>query len=133
MNQTLIHFSWIEDALADLIRAAGAEVVEHAVLQRDRADAIYVFDPVWITDHGAIVLSMGKTLRRGEEQALERRLGELGVPTLFRLDGEARADGGDMFWLDARTLAWVLCVRDTVKLRFFKKERMGTRAFSRYT
>ena len=93
------------DALADRIRAAGAEVVGHDEPQEGRADAIYVFDPVWITDHGAIVLSMGKTLRRGEEEALERRLEALGIPTLFRLEGEARAEGGDMFWLDDRTLA----------------------------
>lgn len=92
------------DALVETLRQAGAEVEYHAEPQPDRADAIYVFDPVWITDHGAVVLSMGKTLRRGEEAAMARRLEELGVPTLFALEGEARAEGGDLMWLDEHTL-----------------------------
>lgn len=93
------------DALAETLRLSGAEVVYHAEPQPDRADAIYVFDPTLITDHGAVVLSMGKDLRRGEEEALSLRLQQLGVPILFSLEGEARAEGGDLLWLDERTLA----------------------------
>ena len=48
---------------------------------------------------------MGKSLRRGEEAAMARRFEALGVPILATLEGEARAEGGDMFWLDDRTLA----------------------------
>ncbi len=93
------------DALVDLLRGAGAEVIEHSEPQPDRADAIYVFDPVLITDRGAVLLRMGKTLRRGEEEALGRRLREVGVPTFAVLDGEATAEGGDLLWLDRHTLA----------------------------
>lgn len=93
------------DALVDLLRGAGAEVIEHSGPQPDRADAIYVFDPVLITDRGAVLLRMGKALRRGEEEALGRRLREAGVPTFAALQGEATAEGGDLLWLDRHTLA----------------------------
>ncbi len=93
------------DALVDLLRGAGAEVIEHSEPQPDRADAIYVFDPVLITDRGAVLLRMGKVLRRGEEEALGRRLREVGVPTFAALQGEATAEGGDLLWLDRHTLA----------------------------
>jgi N-dimethylarginine dimethylaminohydrolase len=93
------------DALVDLLRAAGAEVVEHAEPQPERADAIFVFDPVLITDRGAVLLRMGKVLRRGEEEAMGRRLQEVGVPILGALQGEATAEGGDLLWLDRHTLA----------------------------
>lgn len=93
------------DALTDVLRRAGAEVLEHPEEQPGRADAIYVFDPVLITDRGAVVLRMGKDLRRGEEQAMARRLEALGVPILFSLRGSAVAEGGDLLWLDERTLA----------------------------
>jgi dimethylargininase len=93
------------DALVDLLRDAGVEVIEHSEPQPDRADAIYVFDPVLITDRGAVLLRMGKALRRGEEEALGRRLREVGVPTFAALDGEATAEGGDLLWLDRHTLA----------------------------
>ena len=70
------------DALAALLRQAGAEVVYHDEPQPDRADAIYVFDPALVTDRGAIILSMGKALRQGEEASIARRLETLGVPVV---------------------------------------------------
>jgi len=93
------------DALVNMLRRAGAEVIEHTNPQPGRADAIFVFDPALITDHGAIMLSMGKQLRRGEEQAMARCFADLGVPVLATLEGDARAEGGDLLWLDHDTLA----------------------------
>jgi N-dimethylarginine dimethylaminohydrolase len=93
------------DAFAQILREAGAEVFYHDESQPDRADAIYVYDPAIVTDQGAIVLRMGKELRRGEEGPMARRLEELGVPVLATLHGEARAEGGDLLWVDRHTLA----------------------------
>jgi dimethylargininase len=93
------------DVLVDLLRTAGAEVVEHAGPQPERADSIFVFDPVLITGRGAVLLRMGKALRRGEEEAMGRRLQEVGVPILGSLQGESTAEGGDLLWLDRHTLA----------------------------
>jgi len=93
------------DDLVATLRRAGAEVIEHAAAQPDRADAIFVFDPALVTDQGAIMLSMGKDLRRGEEQAMAQRFAELGVPVLAALHGDARAEGGDLLWIDHDTLA----------------------------
>ncbi len=93
------------DALVALLRAAGAEVLTHDEPQPEHADAIYVFDPALVTDHGAIILSMGKPQRRGEEAVMARRLEALGIPLLYTLQGEALAEGGDLLWLDHETLA----------------------------
>jgi dimethylargininase len=93
------------DALVDHIRNFGAEVIYHDIHQSGYADAIYVFDPVLITNHGAIILKMGKKLRVGEEIALGRRLESLGIPILARLKGKARAEGGDLMWINEKTLA----------------------------
>jgi dimethylargininase len=93
------------DALVGLLREAGAEVVYHDEPQPARADAIYVYDPALMTDEGAVILRMGKPLRRGEEPSMARRLEALGVPVCYTLHGEARAEGGDLLWLDHDTLA----------------------------
>jgi N-dimethylarginine dimethylaminohydrolase len=98
--------AWAEhDALSATLRAAGAEVILHDEPQPDRADAIFVFDPALVCDAGAILLQMGKALRRGEEAAMGRRFEALGIPILAALHGEARAEGGDLLWIDHDTLA----------------------------
>ncbi len=91
--------------LSELLRASGVQVIYHDVPLDDRADAIYVFDPVLVTDHGAITLRMGKELRRGEEAALATTLRTAGVPLLAELEAPALAEGGDLLWLDKQTLA----------------------------
>ena len=93
------------DGLAALLRQSGAEVVYHDEPQPGRADAIFTFDPAIVTDAGAIILSMGKRQRRGEEAAMARRFESMGVPIHYTLHGEARAEGGDLLWLDHDTLA----------------------------
>jgi hypothetical protein len=42
---------------------------------------------------GAIILRMGKSLRRGEEACIEKVLSRLGIPILYRLHGDATAEG----------------------------------------
>jgi dimethylargininase len=92
------------DALVEILRQSGAEVLYHDRLQPRHADAIYVFDPVLITNEGAIVLRMGKSLRRGEEEAMAAYLQANGTPVLATLGGEALAEGGDLLWIDERSL-----------------------------
>ena len=103
------------DALVALLRQSGAQVIYHDEVQPDRADAIFVFDPAIITDCGAVILSLGKALRRGEEAALARRLETLGVPVHYALHGGARAEGGDLLWVDHDTLAVGLGFRTNVE------------------
>jgi len=93
------------DALTEILRGAGVEVIAHDEPQPGRADAIFVYDPAIVTDRGAVILRMGKPLRRGEEAAMARRFEALGVPLLATLEGTALAEGGDMLWLDHDTLA----------------------------
>jgi N-dimethylarginine dimethylaminohydrolase len=102
------------DALVAHLRQAGAEVLYHDELQPDHADAIFVFDPALITDRGAIILKMGKELRRGEEAVMARRLEAVGLPVLATLHGPARAEGGDLLWLDQQTLAVGLGFRTNI-------------------
>ena len=93
------------DAFATALNAWGVEVIYHEEPLPDHSDSVFVFDPVLVTDRGAVVLSMGKERRRGEEEPLTRTLQDCGVPVLGRLEGEARAEGGDTLWLDHDTLA----------------------------
>jgi N-dimethylarginine dimethylaminohydrolase len=93
------------DSLVGILRSSGAEVIFHDESLPEMADSIYVFDPAIVTNAGAVILRMGKSMRRGEEDAMERQLLAAGVPILDRLSGAAMAEGGDLLWLDNRTLA----------------------------
>ena len=92
------------DALVNTLLGNGVEVVYHDAPLPDHADAIFVHDPVLMTERGAVILRMGKRLREGEEEAMAQSLQRLGVPIHYRLSGAAMAEGGDLLWLDERTL-----------------------------
>lgn len=93
------------DALVEILKSEGVEVFYHDAILANLSDAIYVHDPVLITDAGSIILQMGKALRQGEQEAIETRLKELGIPTYMKLTGSATVEGGDTLWVDEKTLA----------------------------
>ena len=91
------------DGLAELLSAAGAEVVWGEPVPGD-LDAIYTFDPAIVSDAGAIVLRPGKELRRPEATVTAADLARLGIPVAATFAAPASAEGGDLLWLDERTL-----------------------------
>jgi N-dimethylarginine dimethylaminohydrolase len=91
-------------ALCDLLAHAGAEVSLATAACPGDADAIYVYDPVLMTDRGAVLLRLGKEQRVDEGRTLEPALRRAGVAIAARMEAPATADGGDMFWLDDDTL-----------------------------
>jgi N-dimethylarginine dimethylaminohydrolase len=92
------------ETFVGLLTDAGAAVIYHDDPLDGLADAIYVHDPVLVTARGAILMRMGKSLRRGEEAAIGRRLEAIGIPTVGRLESPALAEAGDCLWLDPSTL-----------------------------
>jgi dimethylargininase len=92
------------EALCELLRAAGAEVVYAGSDVGEDPDAVYVFDPAIVSDRGAVLLRPGKEGRRGEPVAIAEDLRALGVPVAFEMGEPATAEGGDTMWLDDRTL-----------------------------
>jgi arginine deiminase len=68
-------------------------------------DSIYVHDPLVISERGAILCNMGKAARVPEPVAAEKYLQALGVPVIGRITGNGKLEGGDVLWVDERTLA----------------------------
>jgi len=101
-------------ALTAILGAAGAEVVFHDAVLVDRADAVFVFDPAFMTPAGAVLLRMGKDLRRGEEEPLGAGLTAAGVPIIGRVGNDGRLEGGDLLRLDAQTVALGLGFRSNL-------------------
>lgn len=92
-------------AFRDALTTAGAEVIVEGPDEAGHLDAIFPYDPSIMTDHGAILLRMGKELRRDETAFHARTYGSLGIPVFGVVDEPGMVEGGDTLWLDQRTLA----------------------------
>jgi N-dimethylarginine dimethylaminohydrolase len=67
--------------------------------ETDDPDLVYTFDPLLVTDRGAIPLRPGKPNRAGEPAVLERWTTAAGIPSLGRIEPPGTVEGGDTFWL----------------------------------
>jgi N-dimethylarginine dimethylaminohydrolase len=93
------------EAFLDLVSATGA-VVHHLPAAPDTGlDSIYVRDAAIVSDRGVILCNMGKPQRAAEPAAQEEAFHDIGLPILGRIHGDGRIEGGDVVWLDERTLA----------------------------
>jgi dimethylargininase len=92
------------EAFCELLAGAGAEVVFAESPADGNPDAIYTYDPALVADAGAILLHPGKECRRSEVPAMAEDFERTGVPIAGRLDDPEWAEGGDLCWLDERTL-----------------------------
>ena len=93
------------EQLTNVLIQFGIDVIFHQESLPEHADSVFVFDPALMTPEGAVLLHMGKELRRGEERAMSSLLENLGIPILSTLKHPATAEGGDILWLDSHTLA----------------------------
>ncbi|WP_338654751.1 arginine deiminase family protein [Sporosarcina psychrophila] len=67
-------------------------------------DSLYAHDPVKFTPAGAIILKSGKKLRQPEAVVYKKFLAEREIAIVGELTGDAVSDGGDIVWLDDKTL-----------------------------
>jgi dimethylargininase len=93
------------DELVRMVAASGAEIHWMDSADDDLSDAVFVQDPSFVTAAGAVVLNMGKPLRRGEPGLHDAFYRQLGIPVIGTLSGAATAEAGDMVWIDPQTLA----------------------------
>lgn len=91
--------------LAKLVAASGAEIEWLTDEDDGLADSVFTHDPSLMTDHGGVILAMGKALREPEPSLHEAAYKRMGVPVLGRIEAPGQVEGGDCVWVGARTLA----------------------------
>ncbi|MCL6707732.1 arginine deiminase family protein [Pseudomonas sp. R2.Fl] len=92
-------------AFADLVAASGTEILWLEDEGDGLADAMFTHDPSLMTQHGAILLRMGKPLRMKEPDLHEAAYRAAGIPILGRITAPGTVEGGDCVWVDEKTLA----------------------------
>lgn len=93
------------DRFIDLISAAGCELQWLCADGRTTLDSIYTRDASIVSERGIILTSMGKPSRAAEPDAQECQLRAYGRPIGGAISAPACVEGGDVIWLDDRTLA----------------------------
>lgn len=93
------------DAFADVLRGCGAQLEFLPANDTTNADSIYVRDASVVCARGAIICRMGKRLRAGEPAAQKSSLRQLGIPIVGEIVEPGCLEGGDVIWLDDRTIA----------------------------
>ena len=91
------------DQFCELLAGLGCDV-EVAAAADEMVDATYVRDAGTVTGRGAVLFQLAKPARAAEPPLLGTALEAAGVPVIAELTGPARADGGDIIWLDERTM-----------------------------
>lgn len=86
------------EAYCDLLARLGVRVSFLEVETND-PDLIYTFDPLLLTDAGAIPLRPGKPNRADEPALVEAWLSERGVSIVGRIEEPGTVEGGDVAWL----------------------------------
>jgi N-dimethylarginine dimethylaminohydrolase len=90
--------------LVEVLESFGAEVHFLPGNESLGLDAVYTHDASLPTDRGMILMHPGKIARRGEPLRHQLFFESIGVPVLGRIESPGLAEGGDIVWLDERTL-----------------------------
>ena len=86
------------DAFVETLAALGPRV--HVLdVELETPDLVYTFDPLLVTDRGAIPLRPGKPNRAPEPATIEAWTRAAGIPTVGRIEAPGTIEGGDTFWL----------------------------------
>lgn len=93
------------DAFWGLVEGSGAEIGFLPSHSETGLDSIYTHDPLVVSNRGAILCTMGKAARAGEPDAFAAYLQAAGVPIVGRIESPGTVEGGDVCWLDERTIA----------------------------
>jgi N-dimethylarginine dimethylaminohydrolase len=96
------------DRFVALLERAGAEIVSLPDDPDTTIDSIYARDASLVSAGGVVLCQMGKPERSAEPGAQGRALSALAAPwaaVAGRIEGTGRIEGGDVIWLDDRTLA----------------------------
>ena len=93
------------DQFVELLARSGAELRFLPSHDDTGLDSIYTHDPAVVSNKGLVLCNMGKAERVGEPRALDEFCRIHDIPILGAITGEGRLEGGDVLWLDERTVA----------------------------
>ncbi|WP_374313201.1 dimethylarginine dimethylaminohydrolase family protein [Dongia sp.] len=90
---------------AEIIKSVGAEILYLPSDKKLTMDSLYVRDAAAVCPKGVILANMGKKQREGEPGVHGHFFEEADIPVLGSIAGQGKLEGGDLIWLDEKTVA----------------------------
>jgi N-dimethylarginine dimethylaminohydrolase len=92
------------DRFIEMVKSTGATMLALQATEDTGLDSIYTRDASVITPNGVVLCRMGKPQRAGEPEAQLAAFLSWGVPVLGAIKSPGQLEGGDVVWLDERTV-----------------------------
>jgi len=89
----------------ELVSSTGADVLSLPADETTGLDSLYARDASVLAPTGVVLCRMGKAQRAGEPDAQRRAFESWGVPIAGAIEAPGQLEGGDVVWLDERTVA----------------------------
>jgi dimethylargininase len=87
------------DVFVDVLAGLGPNVHVLEPEPESDPDLVYTFDPLLVTNAGAIPLRPGKPNRADEPRILQEWMSAAGIPIVGSIEAPGTIEGGDTFWL----------------------------------
>ena len=94
-----VHSNFVE-----ILEDSGVEVYWMSENGFKIADSVFTYDASLMTPEGAILMSPGKLLRKGEQNIHKSFYENENIPIIGNVDSDGMAEAGDTLWLDSQTL-----------------------------
>ena len=93
------------ERLIDFFKTNNIEIHYLPIDEDTSLDSIYTHDPCIISNSGVILSNMGKKDRQTEPEAIASYFNSINIPILGQIKSPGTLEGGDVVWIDERTVA----------------------------
>ena len=101
LSKSIVDYNYF----VNLVSKAGTTVEFLPESDKTGLDSLYTHDPAVVTNRGVILCNMGKDARKGESGAVEDYCNQNGLPILGKITPPGTLEGGDVLWIDEKTVA----------------------------
>jgi len=99
------------EKFVDILNDNNVEILYIPEDEKTSLDSIYTHDPMFMTPNGAVIGNMGKKQREPETLMMKNYLDEIGIPIFGEIENEGTLEGGDVIWVNDKTVAIGLTYR----------------------
>ncbi len=93
------------EIFVDLLKSFDIEI---HYLPKDKStslDSIYTHDPCVVSNKGVVICNMGKKARQPETDSMKKFFHSIEVPILGKIQSPGTLEGGDVVWINEKTIA----------------------------